>query len=96
QIAGQTPNAVTTYRGVVQSCTRLSDVVPTLEKANDVASTQEMASLFDLARQAGPSNTTQLNELEARLRAGRREGTTRTARATQPAPAPRAAPQPAA
>ncbi|HPD93114.1 MAG: hypothetical protein H6900_10150 [Rhodobacter sp.] len=94
QIAGQTPNAVTTYRGVVQSCTRLSDVVPTLEKANDVASTQEMASLFDLARQSGPANTAQLNDLEARLRAGRGQGTTRTARATQPAaaPAPRAAP----
>lgn len=106
QAAGQTPNAVTTYRGVVQSCTRLSDVVPTLEKANDIATLDELTQLFDVARTAAPSNRASLDELEARLRAGRgqaaRPVTTAAAagapavRAPAPAAAPPAAPVAAA
>ncbi len=94
--AGQTPNAVTTYRGVVQSCTRLTDVVPTLEKANEIATPAEMSALFDLARQSAPANRERLDELEIRLRAGRGGASPRAAAprvAAAPAPvAPSAAP----
>lgn len=86
--AGQTPNAVTTYRGVVQSCTRLSEVVPTLEKANDIATLDELTQLFDVARTAAPANRASLDELETRLRAGRGQ-TARPVAATAAAPAPR-------
>ena len=98
-------NALSTYRGVLQSCSRISDVVPTLEKANNIASLEEITALFELARQTAPSNANRLNELEERLRAGRGQapravarattatGTattaTTTARAAAPAPAPR-------
>ena len=89
QAAGQNGNAVTTYRGVLSSCTRLSEATPTLEKANDVTTLDELASLFDVARQAAPANTNSLNELEARLRAGR-GGAARTPARTAAAPAPAA------
>ncbi|MCA0203229.1 MAG: hypothetical protein LCH92_02720 [Proteobacteria bacterium] len=69
--AGQNANAVTTYRGVLSSCTRAGDVVPTLEKANEVASWDEMVQLFEVARQTAPANRSQLDPLEERLRAGR-------------------------
>ncbi|MCL4676849.1 MAG: hypothetical protein KJZ59_12760, partial [Pararhodobacter sp.] len=51
ELAGQNTNAVSTYRGVLTSCTRISDVVPTLEKANAVASLEEITALFEVARQ---------------------------------------------
>lgn len=94
--ADQEQNAVATYRGVLQSCTRLNDAVPTLEKANDIASWEEMTQLFDVARQAQPANAERLDALQERLRAGRGGAapSARTAaRATAPAaaaPAPRA------
>lgn len=98
--AGQTANAVTTYRGVLASCTRISDVVPTLEKANDVTSLDELTMLFQTARQAAPSNGPQLDEVEARLRAGRGAPVATRPAATAAAPttaAPAvAAPAPAA
>ncbi|GAB4264380.1 MAG: hypothetical protein Kow0013_11570 [Pararhodobacter sp.] len=91
QLAGQTANAVSTYRGVLTSCTRLTEAVPTLEKANDVATLEEMTALFNLARERAPANTERLNELEERLRAGRGgRAPARTAAAAQPS-APRAA-----
>ncbi|MFN4099626.1 MAG: hypothetical protein ACK4GT_07605 [Pararhodobacter sp.] len=71
QGAGQGPNAVTTYRGVISSCSRADEVLPTLEKANDVASLSEMTELFTVARQNAPANRERLDQLEARLRAGR-------------------------
>jgi hypothetical protein len=87
--AGQTTNAVTTYRGVLSSCSRIDDVVPTLEKANDVTSLEDLTMLFQTARQAAPANGPRLDELEARLRAGRGAPTTaRSAAATAAAPAP--------
>lgn len=101
QQAGQTANAVTTYRGVLASCTRASDIVPTLEKANDVASWEDMTQLFEVARQAAPANRERLDEVEARLGAGRggrvaprtvaATAPAATAAATAPAAAPRAA-----
>jgi cellulose synthase operon protein C len=99
--ADQAQNAVTTFRGVLQSCTRLSDAVPTLEKANEVTTWEQMTELFGVARQAQPANAERLNSLEERLRAGRGgEGPARTAatapaattRAPTPAPTPAPAP----
>lgn len=98
----QTPMALATYRGVLTSCTRAQDSVPTLEKANEIASLAEITALFETARTAAPANAATLNQLEARLRAGRgapplAAGT--TAPAAQPAaaataPRPAAAPAP--
>ncbi|KPQ07562.1 MAG: hypothetical protein HLUCCA12_04000 [Rhodobacteraceae bacterium HLUCCA12] len=71
ETAGQTDTAVATYRGVLGSCTAISDVVPTLEKADEVASDDQLTELFETARTTAPSNADELDELEARLRAGR-------------------------
>lgn len=68
---GQTQNALSTYRGVLRSCARLTDAEPTLEKANNIASLAEITALFDLARQTAPTSAERLNQLEARLRTGR-------------------------
>ncbi len=90
--ADQNGNAVTTYRGVLGSCSRSADAVSTLEKANDVASWDEMQQLFAVARQTAPSNAAALDQLEERLRAGRggsaarRSSTTASASASAPAP----------
>src|SRR5690606_13950516 len=90
--AGQNANAVTTYRGVLSSCTRSADVVPTLEKANDVASWDEMVQLFDVARQTGPANRERLDQLQERLRAGRGGSAARLSAPLATAPTTAAAP----
>lgn len=96
--AGQNANAVTTYRGVLSSCTRAGDVIPTLEKANDVARWDEMVQLFEVARQTAPANRTQIDPLEERLRAGRGGSAPRasTPRAPAATTTTTAAPAPAA
>lgn len=71
QLAGQTGSAVATHRSTLQSCTRFSDMQSTLEKADAIASSSQMSELFAAARAAAPANEARLNELEARLRAGR-------------------------
>lgn len=97
QLAGQNQNAITTYRGVLQSCTRVADVVPTLEKANEVASNEELTALFDLSRSTAPANRATLDELETRLRAGRGQASRPAAPAAPAAPVARASsPAPAA
>jgi len=104
QLSDQPGNAVTTYRGVVQSCTRVNDVIPTLEKANEVASWDQMTELFALARQTAPANAERVTQLEERLRAGRGgrvaaatpSRPARTASAAPAAPAAPATPRPAA
>jgi len=99
--AGQTDTAVATYRGVLGSCTRAAEVVPTLEKANEIASLDQLTTLFQTARTTAPANARTLDDLEARLRAGRgapaaaaapRTATTAT---TAPSGAAPAAPSPA-
>lgn len=71
RLAGQTGLAVETLRGIAGTCTRRADAIATLEKANEIASWPQMESLFAVARQAGPANAAELQQLEARLRAGR-------------------------
>lgn len=74
QAAGQTDNALATYRSVLGACTRMQDQQPTLEKANEIASATQMAALFEVARGAAPANRSGLETLEARLTAGRGGG----------------------
>lgn len=94
--AGQREAAVATYRGVVGTCSRQADAVATLEKANDVASWPEMEELFTAARGAAPGNARALDDLRARLQAGRGQRGTTAPVATAPrTPAP-AATRPAA
>lgn len=98
--AGQTDTAVATYRGVLGSCTRPAEVVPTLEKANEIASLEQLTALFQTARTTAPGNARTLDPLEARLRAGRgAPATTPTATTAAPvasAPAAPSAPAPSA
>lgn len=97
QAAGRRDEAVATYRGIAGACTRTPDAVATLEKANEVATWPEMEAMFAAARAAGPGNARSLDELEARLRAGRglRGGPVAAAAPRAPAaPAPAAAAQP--
>lgn len=98
-LVNQPANALSTYQGVATSCTRISDQAPTMEKADAVASPAQMATLFDAARGAAPANTDTLNQLEARLRAGRGgapAAAAPTAQASAPAPAAQPAAQPVA
>lgn len=71
QSAGQRDMAVQTYQGVAGACTRQTDAVATLEKANEIATWPEMEAMFAAARSAAPGNARTLDPLEARLRAGR-------------------------
>ena len=97
--AGQTDNAVATYRGVLSSCARPADVVPTLEKADEIASLAQLTTLFETARATAPANARTLDELEVRLRAGRgapapadRPAAAAASAATPPPPAAPTAP----
>jgi len=80
--AGQRDAALETYRGIAGTCTRQSDAVATLEKANEIGSGPEMEQLFAAARRAGPANARALDEAWSRLRGGR--GQAAPAAATTP------------
>lgn len=82
ELAGQRGHALNTYRGVLGTCTRFQDAEPTLEKANEIASLEQLVELFDTARQAAPANAGRLDALEQRLRAGRGAGPAQTAQAS--------------
>jgi len=93
---GQTENALATYRAVIVSCPTLDIVVPTLEKANDIATIAQLDSLFTQARGVLPGSSRTFDELRARLVAGRGGAAAPVAQAAaRPAPAPAAAPAPA-
>ena len=84
--AGQRDTAVATYRGVLSSCTGAAEVVPTLEKANEIATLEQLTALFQTARSTAPGNARTLDPLEARLRAGRgAPAASATPRASAPA-----------
>jgi len=99
-VVGQRETAVATYRGVLSSCTRPAEVVPTLEKANEIATLEQLSALFQTARSTAPGNAQTLDPLEARLRAGRGApaggATAATATPRASAPAAPAAASPAA
>jgi cellulose synthase operon protein C len=85
QADGQRDAAVATWRGTAGACTRQADVVATLEKANEVATWPEMQQMFAAARASAPANARALDEVEARLAAGRgQRGPAAPAAATTP------------
>ncbi|TDL76265.1 hypothetical protein E2L08_14330, partial [Palleronia sediminis] len=69
--AGQSAGALQTYRGVLSSCRETNVLVATLEKANDIASTEQVGQLADIARRTSPSAARSIDTVEARLMAGR-------------------------
>lgn len=101
-------NAMATFRGIVASCNDRDELTATLEKANDIATEEELAALVETLRERQPQAESLWLSVEARLRAGRGlaprvEGAPVTAqvppddRPATPAPAPAApAPAPAA
>jgi cellulose synthase operon protein C len=96
---GQTENALATYRGVIASCPTLDIVVPTLEKANDIATVAQLDALFTQARVSIPTAGSQFDALRARLVAGRggaAPAAPAAARPAAPPPTAAVAPRPAA
>jgi tetratricopeptide (TPR) repeat protein len=102
--------ALAAYRQILATCGNTTDLIATIEKANAVASVDELREIIAAARVRLPAATAQLNALEERLLAGRGEVTavTETESATAvatpdatvaalavPAPAAAAAPAPA-
>jgi TolA-binding protein len=70
---GDTEAALSVYRAVTQTCSAPELLVATLEKAAEVASTETLAELSDIAQRQAPDAVTQLRRTEDRLRAGRQE-----------------------
>lgn len=68
---GDAANALTTYRGIVQTCRDVEVLVPTIEKADEIASLADLESLLSAARAALPEQAGTFTALETRLRAGR-------------------------
>ena len=93
ELADRRQQAIDTYRGVLGACTRYQDAEPTLEKANEIASLEQLEALFAVARQAAPANATRLQQLEERLRAGR-GAPAPTAQSSQPSQTAAASPSP--
>jgi hypothetical protein len=69
--AGNEAAALRSYRSIVSTCTELPDIVSTLEKADAVASTEELRNLIDLAIRRFRTQRPTLRALEQRLLAGR-------------------------
>ncbi|MCC6008296.1 MAG: hypothetical protein JJU40_11520, partial [Rhodobacteraceae bacterium] len=64
-------NALTTYRGIIQSCRSVDLLVPSLEKADEIATLAELESLIVAARAARPDAGEVSPARAAGLRAGR-------------------------
>lgn len=94
QKVGDTAGALSSYRGVLGSCTDPSVLVATIEKANDIASDAQLREMADFARQNRPAAQASIDAVETRLLVGRGSAGTavQTAR-TAPAAAPATAPQ---
>ncbi len=106
EASGNDAQAFAAYRQIVNSCSAISDVISTIEKADSVATEAQLRALISAAGDRLPGSRTTLEALQTRLLIGRgvMPGPT-TAAAPQtttaaPAPAPRAMPatppQPAA
>lgn len=97
--AGNDAAALAAFSQIVRTCTAVPDLIATIEKANAVASVEEMRGLVATAQQRLPAAAAQFAALEARLLAGR--GVTTTAPAgsqatPSPTPTPTATPTPQA
>lgn len=90
----QPDSAVATYRGVIGSCQTRDVIWPTLEKANEIATRNQLDALFAEARTALPAQTEELAALRDRLMAGRGADGTETDQQAAPAQPEATAPDP--
>lgn len=79
---GRSADAVGTYRAILGACTVPADLQATLEKADAVASVDELRAMVATTTTRFPAQAEDLAALEARLLAGRGIGTTATTAAT--------------
>ncbi|WP_207287096.1 hypothetical protein [Rhodovulum adriaticum] len=71
QATGEADRALSIYKGVLAKCTALDQVTATMEKADALASPEQLGDLTMLAIAQAPTQTEALQRLEDRLRAGR-------------------------
>lgn len=69
--AGKPADALLTYRGVIGSCSGTSILVATLQKADSVASVQELKALVAFARKRHPDAAESFEATQEQLLAGR-------------------------
>ncbi len=69
--AGNTAGALVAYQQIIRACTKVPDIVATIEKANAVATDNDLTALIAQARKRFPESTGALDTLEARMLAGR-------------------------
>ncbi|SCY16113.1 tetratricopeptide repeat protein [Paracoccus tibetensis] len=67
EAAGQTSEALGTYRAVISACVNPPDIIATLEKSSAVASTAELQSLFSQVLARFPELAESLSPVQARL-----------------------------
>ncbi|CAM3331085.1 hypothetical protein PANO111632_14655 [Paracoccus nototheniae] len=106
QAAGQTPEALGTFRAVLGACVNPPDIIATLEKASAIASVEDMQVMFAQAMARFPDMVQTLQPVQARLTgsdaAGAAEAPATATATAAPAPsaaataAPTPAPAPAA
>lgn len=68
--AGNSAGAMMAYQQIMAACTNLPELTATMEKADAVASPNEMSDLFALALQRFPESTNAFTTLQTRLLAG--------------------------
>jgi hypothetical protein len=88
--------ALSAYRQIVRACSLTADVVATIEKADSVATEDEMRALVATAQQRIPGSGTTFDALLIRLLAGRGVAVAATPATSAVAATPRPAPQPSA
>lgn len=71
QAGGSDSNALGTYRAVLAACINETDLVATLEKADEVASEAELRALFAQVMSRFPAQEERYSELLQRILAGR-------------------------
>ena len=85
---GDRAGALSAYRQIVRACSLTADVVATIEKADSVATKDEMRALVATAQQRIPGSGTTFDALLIRLLAGRGVALATSAVAATPRPAP--------
>lgn len=85
---GDRAGALSAYRQIVRACSLTVDVVATIEKADSVATKDEMRALVATAQQRIPGSGTTFDALLIRLLAGRGVAVATSAVAATPRPAP--------
>ncbi len=69
--SGNAAGALVAYQQILRACTKVPDIVATIEKANAVATDDDLKALIGLARERFPESVGALDTLEARMLAGR-------------------------